>query len=1041
MYKLNANDTDIDKKRVDEYIDYITQYDDHKDVKNIAVMGPYGSGKSTILESLKKRNPSKYVNINMIEFSDEINDLNGIPDASVKTQKKEEMVQKIEQSIVQQLIYQEKEKTLPFSKLKKEYPTLNSVLMNIFLFLTLCCGLLFFEIYDLVKYVINFTCSTKSIVCLLYFVGMVGIGCYLLFGFILYFYKNFRLVKINYSKKNTSIEYERYESVYNKNLDELLYFFKESSYDTVIFEDIDRYNDLLFFSHLRELNSILNKSKSFDKKITFIYAIKDDLFKDKDKTKFFDYIVPIVPIMDYSNSAEKFKQHLSGQNFDNETINLLSSFVSDYRMLKNICNEYVVYKNIKNSEIFNNNALLAILTFKNLYPKEFSRLQLNNSIFDYIFHKVKVHAQLKAKALQDEMNKYTNALKDDYNFADPKYLVLGLIKNIVETHRQNTSGNIYSITGVAGSGYQLQNIFNCNVKWSEIENISQLYFHSSNDKFSIDLNQYHKLQFEHYKYLYDNKEYLFEKTSEDLIENINRLDGEINLLSAVKASTFYSDNPNILNEVIEQYYSDEKHKKDEDKKCQEEKDEKFIVFIKSLILNDLIGENYNKYISLTHGQAKSENDNLFIHNVSAKIENDFLLELTDLDYIFEQLKTDIFESRYSFNIHIIKYLKKHNIKGLNTLLNLNSDRLYMIYKNLEIDNKNTKIISATLKNSSDIDGLLNSEKLTTREFWFKILILMDHKDFKKLSLSDQLKEEIKNYDLIKLYQIKDTEIKNLINNCKYLEIKFNNIKGVDKNQKLFEEILKEKMYKFSYKNLRLLNRELSFEKLISNESTKKYIEDNLDLFLELIIVNKIATIQSEEFNQLVLKTCENREFIKQYIIQNNVYIHDIASLTDEEELKALCVNKENTLGILKHKNMSKEIKSLLICELQKHNKDLVKDYTLDLFDTIKSEKIYTYNLLTNKIYLEIFKSEKIQPSDRIIILDNIIEICDAENLLKIIKIYNAQFKNLKKEIIITKNSTHIKLVNKLIELGLFEKISETNDKIVLKKTEKKKDLD
>ena len=397
MYKLVANDKDLDQNRIDGYISHITKFSEDTEVTNIAVMGPYGSGKSTILEQLKKKEPNKYININMIEFSDEVNDLNKIEDDSFRNQKKEEMVQKVEQSIVQQLIYQENPKVLPFSKLKREYPTTTNVLKNIILFLVLCCGSMFFGIFNLMQYIIDFKISFRSFALLLCFLVMVGIGCYLIYEIILYFYKNFRLVKINYSRKNTSIECERYESVYNKNLDELIYFFKESSYDTVIFEDIDRYNDLLFFSHLRELNSLLNKSKTLNKKITFIYAIRDDLFAEKDKTKFFDYIVPIVPIMDYSNSAEKFKQHLSDQNLDNDTINLLASFVSDYRTLKNICNEYKVYKDIKNSEIYSDNNLLAILTLKNLYPKEFSQLQFNQSILNHVFNEAKAKTQVKIK--------------------------------------------------------------------------------------------------------------------------------------------------------------------------------------------------------------------------------------------------------------------------------------------------------------------------------------------------------------------------------------------------------------------------------------------------------------------------------------------------------------------------------------------------------------------------------------------------------------------------------------------------------------------
>ena len=47
---------------------------------------------------------------------------------------------------------------------------------------------------------------------------------------------------------------------------------------------IKLYSGRRTFSPSNNFNKcLLNKSKSLDKKITFIYAIRDDLFKDKDK--------------------------------------------------------------------------------------------------------------------------------------------------------------------------------------------------------------------------------------------------------------------------------------------------------------------------------------------------------------------------------------------------------------------------------------------------------------------------------------------------------------------------------------------------------------------------------------------------------------------------------------------------------------------------------------------------------------------------------------------------------------------------------------
>lgn len=77
------------------------------------------------------------------------------------------------------------------------------------------------------------------------------------------------------------------DSIFNKNMDEIVYFFEETKYRFVFFEDLDRLENSMIFVHLRELNKILNNYELIKKPIVFIYAIKDDIFADKDRTKFF----------------------------------------------------------------------------------------------------------------------------------------------------------------------------------------------------------------------------------------------------------------------------------------------------------------------------------------------------------------------------------------------------------------------------------------------------------------------------------------------------------------------------------------------------------------------------------------------------------------------------------------------------------------------------------------------------------------------------------------------------------------------------------
>ena len=96
---------------------------------------------------------------------------------------------------------------------------------------------------------------------------------------------------------------------------------KKVRHPVLVFEDIDRYDLGIIFERLREINLLVNVRRKHNKNILnknkplrFFYLLRDDIFISKDRTKFFDYIIPVVPILDSSNSYDQIIQHL--QKFD-----------------------------------------------------------------------------------------------------------------------------------------------------------------------------------------------------------------------------------------------------------------------------------------------------------------------------------------------------------------------------------------------------------------------------------------------------------------------------------------------------------------------------------------------------------------------------------------------------------------------------------------------------------------------------------------------------------------------------------------------------
>lgn len=93
---------------------------ENEDIKNIALTGPYGSGKSTILKTFQKNYKGtelKFLNISLATFKEEKPKFDEQGNPIEKD--KEELLRLIETSILQQIFYHEEDKNIPDSRFKK----------------------------------------------------------------------------------------------------------------------------------------------------------------------------------------------------------------------------------------------------------------------------------------------------------------------------------------------------------------------------------------------------------------------------------------------------------------------------------------------------------------------------------------------------------------------------------------------------------------------------------------------------------------------------------------------------------------------------------------------------------------------------------------------------------------------------------------------------------------------------------------------------------------------------------------------------------
>lgn len=401
--RLNVSDTDDfgyvglgptdDAENVSEYIRAMEWAINDDNVTNIALAGPYGAGKSSIINTFLRKHPSiKHINISLAAFREnnqEKIDPNG-----------EDFEKLLEEGILKQLFYKVHYSKIPQSRYRKLHKvSFGTSLLRVLFTLALIVSFTFLLAPSKIQEAISAYSDTMSNLLgwnelqqIVFAGGFVLIIIIIMTSLYRWINTKWKSIEINVADKAVIKADEVGEALsLNKNMDEILYFFEETNYSLVVIEDLDRFDTPEVYTKLREINKIINEYDAIKRRIVFIFALKDDIFHNEDRTKFFDFIIPVVPYIDTTNSGEYLKQRLdaiksTGMEFDitDEYIMNVAPFISDMRVLNSICNEFIVFKKtIKDSQDLGklqDIQMLSIMIFKNMYPEEFALLQGSDGI-------------------------------------------------------------------------------------------------------------------------------------------------------------------------------------------------------------------------------------------------------------------------------------------------------------------------------------------------------------------------------------------------------------------------------------------------------------------------------------------------------------------------------------------------------------------------------------------------------------------------------------------------------------------------------------
>ncbi len=335
-------------------------------IRNIALSGNYGVGKSSILQEVARRQKDRVVELSLSTLAPiEMSQLDESVPKQATTQ-----TNRIQQEIVKQLLYREEPSKTPGSRFQRIQRFRWPREVGMAVVLGFVCTIIFLLAGWTDQIVASLT-ILKNVGDWAH-AGVLGLGAGAALLVRWWFYGKFHIKQFSAASATVTLD-DHSVSYFDQYLDEIVYFFEVSEHDVVIFEDIDRFNDSYIFETLRALNTLLNTTPQIKNSVRFIYAIKDSIFDQigleaegrklevgiattddpalvesarANRTKFFDMVIPVVPFITH-RSARNLATQLLGKidhDVDPALLDLAAQYVPDMRLLKNIRNEFIVFR-------------------------------------------------------------------------------------------------------------------------------------------------------------------------------------------------------------------------------------------------------------------------------------------------------------------------------------------------------------------------------------------------------------------------------------------------------------------------------------------------------------------------------------------------------------------------------------------------------------------------------------------------------------------------------------------------------------------------
>ncbi|GAA0614293.1 P-loop NTPase fold protein [Brevundimonas kwangchunensis] len=411
----------------------------------------------------------------------------------------------------------------------------------------------------------------------------------------------------------------------------------------MIIEDLDRFNNTEVFVTLREINSLINANVGVKRKIRFLYALRDDMFINTDRTKFFEFIVPVIPIINSSNSIDKVleqEERLTlAEPLDRQFLREVSRYLNDLRLIQNIFNEYAVYiASLETSEdkVLDPNKLLAVLIYKNVFPQDFENLHRGRGVLAGILNRHDELITLGESQLKDEISDLED-LSDRAQRqvpADMQELARLYAMSLIEKLPAMTTR-----VGVDASPVSLSELSRHDLFESIIEAQRIYYWDVHGNRNSVDISGLQS-EIDPSRSYRERKEEIQAKSTQNRVLNskiIQDLRTQISSLRTAKFNEIVRLSPSAFDTHFDELGEDSR-------------------LAKFLVFEGFLDDTYYQYTSLFHKGRLSPNDNKFLIQIRGFSNPASDFQIDNPKEVIAAMREDDFGQAYVLNVKIVDCL-------------------------------------------------------------------------------------------------------------------------------------------------------------------------------------------------------------------------------------------------------------------------------------------------------------------------------------------------------------------------------------------------